>query len=388
MPHSSNSTNSAGAQRVETSLRHGARAAVTRSRDAPFSIEEITLEDPRDDVVLVRLASTGLCHTDLTARDQLYPVPQPIVLGHEGAGVVEKVGASVRHVEPGDHVVLTYLACGECQTCRDGAPAYCLNLFALCFAGVRADGSSAICDVRGGNLHGHFFGQSSFSTFALANRRNVVKVRRDAPLELLGPLGCGIQTGAGAILNVLRPVAGQSLAVFGAGAVGLSAVMAARLVGASPIIVIDVNPARLSLASELGADLVFNAAVSDVVALIRAETGGGVDFALEASGVAPVLRQAIDALGQRGICGIVGASAIGSEVSFDVPDVMIRGKVIRGIVQGDSVPDEFIPKMVDLYLDGRFPIDRMIKTYRLDDINQAVADAEAGLVVKPVILMH
>jgi aryl-alcohol dehydrogenase len=214
-----------------------------------------------------------------------------------------------------------------------------------------------------------------------------VKVRRDAPLELLGPLGCGIQTGAGAILNSLRPAVGQSLAVFGAGAVGLSAVMAARLVGASPVIAIDVNPARLSLARELGADRVINASESEVVSEIQEATKGGADFALEASGVAQVLRQAIDALGQRGTCGIVGAPAIGTEVSFDVPDLMIGGKVIRGIVEGDSVPEEFIPKMVDLYLDGNFPIDRIIKTYRLDEINQAVADAEAGTVVKPVILM-
>jgi aryl-alcohol dehydrogenase len=271
--------------------------------------------------------------------------------------------------------------------CHSGTSAYCLDLFRLCFGGARADGSSAIRDAHGGRIHGHFFGQSSFSTLAIANARNVVKVRRDAPLELLGPLGCGIQTGAGAILNSLRPAAGQSLAIFGAGAVGLSAVMAARLAGASPVIAIDVNPGRLSLACELGAELVINATKSDVVSEIQSATGGGADFTLEASGRGQVLRQAIDALGQRGTCGIVGAPPMGTEVNFDVPDLMIRGKVIRGIVEGDSVPETFIPKMVDLYLDGQFPIDRMIKTYQLDQINQAVADAEAGAVVKPVILM-
>lgn len=380
-------TTSIGAQQVAAAPRHKARAAVTRTPGASFSIEEVSLEDPRDDEVLVRLVATGLCHTDLIARDQLYPVPQPIVLGHEGAGVVEKVGASVHHVVPGDHVVLTFLACGDCSTCKGGAPAYCMNLFPLCFGGARADGSSAIRDASGERLHGHFFGQSSFSTLAIANARNVVKVRRDAPLELLGPLGCGIQTGAGAVLNSLRPDAGQSLAVFGAGAVGLSAVMAARLLKCSPLIVIDVNPSRLSLARELGADLIINAAEADVLSEVRAATGGGADFTLEASGLLAVLRQAIDALGQRGTCGIVGAPPFGSEGTFDITDLIVGGRSIRGIVEGDSVPNEFIPQLVDLYLKGDFPIDRLVKNYRLDEINQAVSDAESGLVIKPVVLL-
>ena len=386
----SSSLETANSVRAEGALevgRHDARAAVTRSPGGAFIIEDISLEDPRDDEVLVRLVATGLCHTDLIARDQLYPVPQPIVLGHEGAGIVEKVGRAVHHLAPGDHVVLTFLACGDCATCRVGAPAYCMNLFPLCFGGARADGSSAVCDSSGEQLHGHFFGQSSFSTLAIANSRNVVKVHSDAPLELLGPLGCGIQTGAGAVMNALRPTAGQSLAVFGAGAVGLSAVMAARLVGCSPVIVIDVNPARLSLAKDLGADVVINAAEADVIAEVRAESGGGADFTLEASGILSVLRQAIDSLGQRGTCGIVGAPPFGAEGSFDITDLIVGGKSIRGIVEGDSVPQEFIPQMVELYLNGLFPIDRLVKKYKLDEINQAVTDAERGLVVKPVILL-
>ena len=367
--------------------RHHARAAVARTPRGPFTIEEVSLEDPREGEILVRLTATGVCHTDLIARDQLYPVPQPIVLGHEGAGVVEKVGPGVGHVEPGDHVVLSFLSCGGCATCQAGAPAYCVNLFELCFGGSRCDGSSAICDAQGKPLHGHFFGQSSFSTLAIAKARNAVKVRPDVPLALLGPLGCGVQTGAGAILNALRPTVGQSLAVFGAGAVGLSAVMAARLVDASPIVAVDVNPARLALARELGADVIINAAQTDVVMQVRAATDGGADFTLEASGLPRVLHQAIDSLGQRGTCGIVGAPAFGSECSFDITELIVGGKTIRGIVEGDSVPEVFIPQMIDLYLDGRFPIDRLVTTYRLDEINRAVADVERGIVVKPVILL-
>lgn len=359
-----------------------------RSPKGRFEIEAISLEDPRDDEVLVRLVATGLCHTDLVARDQLYPVPQPIVLGHEGSGVVEKVGAGVRHVKPGDPVVLTFLACGACAQCLAGAPTYCEQLFGLCFGGARADGSCAIQDAGGQAVHSHFFGQSSFATYAIANERNVVKVRADAPLELLGPLGCGLQTGAGAILNALRPGAGQSVAVFGAGAVGLSAVMAARLSGASPVIAVDVNPARLAVARELGADVAIDGRTADVLAQIRAACAGrGADFTLEAVGRPEVVRQAIDALGPRGVCGIVGAPALGVEATFDITDVMVGGKTIRGIVEGNSIPSEFIPRLVDLFLAGRFPIDQLVRTYKLDDINQAVADAESGKTIKPVILM-
>lgn len=368
--------------------RHPARAAVMRSPKGRFEIEAISLEDPRDDEVLVRLVATGLCHTDLVARDQLYPVPQPIVLGHEGAGVVEKIGARVQNVKVGDPVVLTFLACGACAQCLAGAPTYCVQLFGLCFGGARADGSCAIQDASGTAVHSHFFGQSSFATYAIANERNVVKVRADAPLELLGPLGCGLQTGAGAILNALRPGAGQSVVVFGAGAVGLSAVMAARLSGASPVIAVDVNPARLAVARELGADVVIDARTADVLAQIKAACAGrGADFTLEAVGRPEVVRQAIDALGPRGVCGIVGAPALGVEATFDITDVMVGGKTIRGIVEGNSIPSEFIPRLVDLYLAGRFPIDRLVRTYKLDDINQAVADAESGKTIKPVILM-
>ena len=367
--------------------RHAARAAVVRAASHGFEIEAVSLEDPRDDEVLVRLVATGVCHTDLIARDQIYPVPQPIVLGHEGAGIVEKVGAGVSHVEPGDHVVLTYLSCGDCPACNEASPAYCHKLVGLCFGGARPDGSGAIRDANGEALHGHFFGQSSFPTLAIASRRNVVKVRRDAPLEILGPLGCGLQTGAGAVLNVFRPEAGQSLAVFGAGAVGLSAVMAARHAGMEPIVVIDVVPERLQIARDLGADATIDAREGDVVARIHAASGGGVAFALEATGIVAVLRQAIDALGQQGVCGIVGATPPGAEVSFDVGDLMIRGKTIRGIVEGDSEPHEFIPRLVDLYMSGEFPIERLVRTYPFDAIGQAVADAERGAVIKPILLM-
>lgn len=359
-------------------------AAVVRKKGGPFQIEILNLEDPRPDEVLIRIVATGMCHTDMVARDQLYTVPLPVVLGHEGAGVVEQVGSSVKKLKPRDHVVLTYMWCGQCLPCLRGDLTYCANFYPLNFGGAREDGSTATRDQQGA-VHDHFFGQSSFATYALAHERNVVKVPNDAAVELLGPLGCGIQTGAGAVLNTLKVGVGSSFATFGGGAVGLSAVMAARVAGASTIIVADVVPSRLALAKELGATHAVNSRETDPVEAVRQITGGGADFTLESSGRPAVLRQAIDALAIRGTCGIVGAPALGTEASFDVNGVMTAGKQIIGIIEGDSVPDLFIPSLVELYTQGRFPFDKLVKFYSFDQINQAAEDSEKGGTIKPIV---
>jgi aryl-alcohol dehydrogenase len=360
------------------------RAAVVRQKGGPFIIETLQLEDPRADEVLVRIVSAGMCHTDMVVRDQVYPVPQPIVLGHEGAGIVEKVGSNVVKVQPGDHVVLTFMSCGRCRWCEQGRPNNCLDFNAHNFSGARADGTGSLRDERG-PVHDHFCGQSSFSTFAVANERNVVKVRKDAPLELLGPLGCGIQTGAGAVMNALKVGHGASLAVFGAGAVGLSAVMAAHAVGATTIIAVDVVPSRLALAKELGATDAVNAKECNPVEALRTISGGGVQFSLETTGLPEVVRQAVDALGVRGVCGIVGASPPGTDVRIDITDFMQMAKTMYGIIEGDSVPDVFIPQLLDLFLQGRFPFDKLAKFYPFDRINEAARDSEHGMTVKPII---
>ena len=359
--------------------------AVVREQGGDFLIEPASIGAPGPREVLVRVVATGVCHTDMIIRDQYYPSPLPAVLGHEGSGVVEAVGAGVRSVAPGDHVVMTFMSCGYCGQCDQGHPAHCENFFGLNFGGGRGDGSTATCDAHGDVLHDHFFGQSSFGSFAVAHERNVVKVSRDAPLELLGPLGCGIMTGAGAVLNALKVEAGSSFAAFGSGAVGLSAVMAARVAGATTIIAVDVTPSRLALAKELGATHVVNSREVDVVATIKQITGGGVHYTLESSGRPEVLRQAIDALAIRGSCGIVGAPRLGTEASFDVNDVMVPGKRIIGIVEGDSVPQVFIPRLVDLYLQGRFPFDRLVGFYDFAQINEAIADSESGKTIKPIL---
>ncbi|MDP9440116.1 MAG: NAD(P)-dependent alcohol dehydrogenase [Actinomycetota bacterium] len=361
-------------------------AAVAREKEQPFSVEELELEGPRADEVVVRVVATGMCHTDLIVRDQWYPVPLPCVLGHEGAGVVEEVGEGVTKVSPGDNVVLTFASCGKCATCLRGKPTYCLNFFGLNFGGGRLDGTSPI-GGDGGHVHGHFFGQSSFATHALATERNVVKVGEDAPLEMLGPLGCGIQTGAGGVLNTLYPEAGSSIAVFGTGAVGLSAIMAARIAGCTTIIGVDVKPKRLELASELGATHVINGAETDANEEIKAITGGGADYSIETTAVPTVLRQAVEVLAPLGTCGVIGAARLGTEVSLDMNDLLIPGKTVRGIVEGDSVPDVFIPRLVKLHAQGRFPFDRLVSFYDMDAINEAAHDAEGGGAIKPILRM-
>ncbi|MFM9442531.1 NAD(P)-dependent alcohol dehydrogenase [Streptomyces acidiscabies] len=361
-------------------------AAVAETPHQPFGIHELDLAPPQPGEVLVRLAGTGICHTDLMVRDQWYPVPLPAVLGHEGSGVVEAVGD--RHddaITPGDHVVLSYASCGSCRTCLRGGPAFCEGFFAHNFAGRRPDGTTRL-SRDGHAVHDAFFGQSSFATHAVVPRRALVRVDPALPLELLGPLGCGVQTGAGSVLNVLRCEAGSSIAVFGTGAVGCSAVMAAVVAGCTTVVAVGGNPARLALAEALGATHTLSFAQADPVQEIRRLTGGtGADYSLEATGSPAVLRQAVDCLRQGGTCGLTGAAALGTEVSLDMSGLLF-GRTVTGILEGGSVPQVFIPELIDLYRRGRFPFDRMITPYPLAGINEAVADMKAGRAVKPVLV--
>jgi len=363
------------------------KAAVVFEQSGKFSIEELELSDPNDDEVLVRIVGVGICHTDLGARDQHLPIPPqrafPGVFGHEGAGVVEKVGPRVSKVKPGDHVALSWDCCGACPSCKSGNDPYCQNFFLHNFNGARPDGTTTL--QKGDQvIHGSFFSQSSFASFSLANERNVVKVREDVPLEIIGPLGCGVQTGAGAVMNTLQPRPGASIAVFGVGPVGMSAVLGAVVCGCSTIIAVDIIPDRLEMAKELGVTHTVNAGEVDPVEAIREITGGGAEFTLECVGNPNVLRQAVDALPRLGICGLLGVVPPGTEVSLDM-DLIMNGRTVRGIIEGDAIPDLFIPKLIELYSQGRFPFDRLITFYPFDEINQAVEDMEKGRVIKPVL---
>ena len=362
-------------------------AAVTESKGAPFTIKSLELDELRADEVLVKVAACGICHTDLIIRDQWYPVPLPAVLGHEGAGVVEAVGSAVAKVSPGDHVALSYGSCGACPKCHAGEPWVCHDFFARNFGATRPDGTTALTE-DGRAIHSHFFGQSSFATYAVGTERNVVKLDPDVPLDVVAPFGCGIQTGAGAVLRVLRPEAGSSLAVFGTGTVGLSAIMAARIAGCTTIIGVDVRPGRLALATELGATHVVATDDGDPVEAIREATGGvGADFSIETTGSPAVLQQAVYCTGPGGVCGLIGAPPFGTEVSLDVNQMLAMGRTLRGIVEGQSVPDVFLARLIELWRQGRFPVERIMTYYGFEEIDQAARDAEEGKVVKPVLRM-
>ncbi|MGW6741587.1 NAD(P)-dependent alcohol dehydrogenase [Streptomyces sp. NPDC055025] len=360
------------------------KAAVARTKGGPFSVEDVLLEAPRADEVLVRMVATGLCHTDLLARDQILPPGLPAVLGHEGSGVIEAVGAAVTSIAPGDRVVLAPMSCGSCRSCLTGHPMRCVSFLPLNLRGRRADGSTAYRDTEGAEINGHFFGQSAFGDHVVAHQRSVVKVRDDAPLELLGPLGCGLQTGAGAVLSVFAAPPGSSLAVFGAGPVGLAAVMAARIAGCTQIIAVDLHPNRLDLAIELGATHVLDGAREEVAAAVVRLSRGGVDFSLDAVGLPQTARAAVEALAVGGTAGIVGSAGTGQDISVGL--VQLLGRTVKGILQGDSVPSLLIPRLLEFFMDGRFPLDKLVRSYPLTDINHAVDESIGGSAVKPVLV--
>lgn len=362
------------------------RAAVTNAKGAPFEIETLELGALASDEVLVDVATAGICHTDLIVRDQWYPVPLPAVLGHEGAGTVAAVGAGVTAFAPGDRVAMSFGSCGVCATCRTGHPSYCHDFFGHNFAAGRSDGSTAL-SRDGEPIHSHFFSQSSFATRAVATDRNLVKLPDDVPFEVAAPFGCGLQTGAGAILNSFRVPAGASVAVFGTGTVGLAAVMGAVIAGATTIIGVDTRPERLELARELGATHTILAGAEDVPAAILRATGHGADFAVETTGLPAVLRTAVDTTGPAGQTGVIGAPAFGTEVTLDVNTILTAGRCVRGIVEGDSVAPVFIPRLLELWRQGRFPVERLTTAYDFDEIERAAADAEAGRVLKAVLRM-
>lgn len=360
-------------------------AAVARAPGQPFTIETVELEDPRADEILVRIVGVGLCHTDLAFKAS-GTIALPAVLGHEGSGIVEKVGDAVTRVKVGDRVAISFRSCGECVRCRHGEPAYCRTMPMLNYIGMRPDGTRALRDENSG-IASNFFGQSSFASHCLTYERNVVKVPDDVPLELMGPLGCGVQTGAGGVMRSLACEAGSSILILGGGAVGLSAVMGAVIQGCSTIIILEPHASRRALALELGATHVIDPAVApDLAAAVRAILPEGVDYAFDTTGIPPLLQATMACLGSHGVFGIVGIAPAGTPVPGDLMSLVTFGHTIKGIIEGDSEPDVFIPQMIDLYKEGRLPFDRLIRTYPLSEINQAIADQHHGDCVKVVLL--
>jgi aryl-alcohol dehydrogenase len=362
------------------------RAAVARAPHTDFSIETATLEEPGPGEVLIAIAGVGVCHTDLVARDQFIPIPLPAVLGHEGSGTVLSVGAGVTKVAAGEPVVLSFTSCGHCRQCAANLPSYCREFPALNYSGARPDGTSGVrIDNRA--VSANFFGQSSFATHALAHERNVVKVPDRAGLEILGPLGCGLQTGAGGVMRSLACPRGSSIAIFGGGPVGLAAVMGAVVQGCALIVLVEPIESRRRLALELGATHVIDPTRGDVAAAVRSIASEGVEFAFETSGKESVVETALSTLSSHGLLGLVGVPPTPqSSLTINLTALITFGHRIHGIIEGDSDLDRFIPELIALHRAGSFPFDKLIKTFPFEHINEAIEAQLRGECVKAVLV--
>lgn len=356
-----------------------ATAAVLREPAGSFTFEEVELDGPRADEVLVRMVSTGICRTDIEFANFW---PLPAVLGHEGAGVVEAVGDGVSKVAVGDQVVMSFRSCGACASCLAAEPAYCTHFDDYNFGGRRPDGSTAV-SAAGTDLNAHFIGQSSFATHAVVHHSSVVRVDDDVDLQLLGALGCGFQTGAGTVLRVLRSRPGDSIAIFGAGAVGLTAVMAAAIAGCTPIVVADPIAERRQLALSLGATVAVDALSPTLSDELLAHVPGGFDAAVDTTGRTAVVSLAAGVLNRRGTVAVVG---VGSDELVQVDwRTLLNGRTVTGVIGGNSNPDAFIPELLDLHRRGLFPVDRLVQLFPFAELDQAVAATKSGEVVKAVV---
>lgn len=366
-----------------------ALAAVAYAPSGDFRVEPIEVDAPCAGEVRVAIKGVGLCHTDLIFRDQFAPFTLPGVLGHEGAGIIDAIGEGVEGLAVGDEVVMGFSSCGACPRCDEHLPSYCQSFVPLNYAGMRLEDGSTAYRKDGAPLTSHFFGQSSFSTLAITRARNVVKVDTSAvPLELLGPLGCGFQTGAGGVMRSLACPAGSSIAIFGGGPVGLAAVMGAVIQGCTPIILVEPVAAARAIALELGATHVIDPAkAGDLAAALRAIVPAGLDFAFDTSGVVQVIEAGLAALGSHGAIGLVGVPArAGAAMSVNIAALMTPGHRIIGIIEGDSDPQQLIPELITHHAAGHFPFDRLIQTFPLAEINEAIAAQARGDCIKVVLV--
>lgn len=361
------------------------RAAIVHEKNGPFQFEELDLADPNPNEILVKVKASGICHTDEFGRTDA-PVPFPIVLGHEGAGIVEQIGANVTEFAVGDHVAFSYAFCDHCISCMSGEPYYCETYNEINFGGVAGDGTTKLS--QNGKPVAMFFGQSSFATHAVINRKSAVKVDKDVDLALVAPLGCGVQTGAGSVINTLKPRVSSSIAVFGCGTVGLTAIMGAKVLNCKQIIAVSGNDKSLELAKELGATHGINRKkVDDIPKAIAEITGGGAHYAIDTSGYGPLIEIAIKSTRYHG--EILTLAPSGVIDKFDVGfEILMQMRSIKGACEGDSIAQLFIPELLDLYKQGKFPLDKLVTTYDFEDINQAFEDSNNGKVIKAVLRIN
>lgn len=363
-------------------------AAVATAANTDFALAEIEVGEPGPGEVLVRIAGVGLCHTDLVFRDQISDLAKPAVLGHEGAGVVQAIGDGVDDIAVGDRVVLGFSSCGNCPRCDEGLPSYCTQFVPLNYAGMRLDDGSTAFTLDGERVSSHFFGQSSFAMHTITRATNVVKVGDSAvPLELMGPLGCGFQTGAGAVLRALDCQPGSTLVVFGGGPVGLAAVMAGKIRECAAVVLVEPVAARREIGVRLGATHTIDPRSGDLAALVREILPQGVDHAFDTTGRIEVIEAGLHCLSSHGVLGLVGVPGdFAAEVRFNLANLITFGHRIVGIIEGDSVPQDLIPELLRLHAEGRFPFDQLITKFPLDQINEAIAAQHRGDCVKVVLV--
>ncbi|OAP60297.1 hypothetical protein AYL99_05299 [Fonsecaea erecta] len=368
-------------------------AIVVSKPGAPFQYQQIELHDNlRANEVLVHIKATGVCHTDLNfSKEKTMPELFPAVLGHEGAGVVERTGSNVTKFARGDHVAVVFSSCGECKYCLRKQSSYCDLWFQYNFGIGRLDGSKVFSSLTTGRpITSHFFGQSSFARHILVSQNGLVKVDKDLPFEQVAALGCGIMTGAGAMLNVVEPSSDMAVAVVGVGAVGLSAIMALKMLETPPkrIIAIDIVPTRLEMARLFGATHGVNSKVRPELmkVLLDITSGRGVDGAIDTTGKPEVIKELVHSAARKGKVVTVGVGDLSAEASLNMFEMVNAGCSYVGCNQGDCYPQEFLPRLLAANQEGRFPYDQLIKTYRAKDIEKAAHDIHSGTTVKAVLL--
>ena len=357
------------------------KAAVLREINKPLSIEEVAIDNPAPHEVLIRTSAAGVCHSDLHFQNGSYQYPMPAVLGHESAGVVEKVGSEVRYVKPGDHVITCLsVFCGHCDYCTKGRPVLCTK------EDTRRLPTAKPRISKDGAPVWQFLDLSSYAEQMLVHENAIVKIDPEMPLDRAALIGCGVMTGAGAVMNTARIPAGSTVAVIGCGGVGLAAIQGARIAGASRIIAVDMVPSKLELAKRMGATDGVNAKLADPVEQVKQLTGGGVEYSFEAIGLKQTAEQAFNMLRNGGTATVIGMIPIGTKIELHGVDFLFE-KRIQGSNMGSNAFRVDMPRFIELYKQGRLNLDDLIsKRIELEQVNDAFEDLKRGEVARSVIL--
>ncbi len=358
------------------------KAAVFYEANKPLVVEEIEIEEPKQGEAMVKMAAAGVCHSDLHFMEGLWPWPTPAVLGHEGAGIVEKVGQGVTSVQPGDHVIFSWTpSCGMCRNCVIGKPYLCTGHGS---GPTMRDGTSRL--KKGDQTIHHFISVSSFAEHAVVPEIGMVKVRDDAPLDKVALVGCAVMTGVGAVINTAKVEVGSSVAVFGCGGVGLNVVQGANLADATTIIAVDMLDNKLEMAKQFGATHLVNASKDDPVMKIHEITGGGADYAFEVIGKAEVITQAFESVKPGGTAVVVGMPPLGSQTTLNAALIFMQDKTLKGCNYGSTRFRVDMPMLVDLYMAGKLKIDELVtRSYPLEKINEAFEAMKKGEVARSII---